>query len=73
MTELKILVLGFIFLVTPFSIFLDSFQNIVQQKNLFFIYQIFQTKWHCQCVGFEGVKWDILIYRLKIQLIFTAF
>jgi hypothetical protein len=35
MTELKILVFGFIFLVRPFSIILDSFQNKVQQNVVF--------------------------------------
>jgi hypothetical protein len=34
MTELKVLVFGFIFLVRPFSILLDSFQNKIQQKSV---------------------------------------
>jgi hypothetical protein len=36
MTELKILVFGFI-LVRPFSIILDSFQNKIQQKVVLYL------------------------------------
>jgi hypothetical protein len=39
MTELKIFVFEFIFLVRPFSIIIDSFQNKIQQK-LVLIYQM---------------------------------
>jgi hypothetical protein len=37
MTKLKILVFGFILLVRPFSIILDSFQNKIQQKVVLFL------------------------------------
>jgi hypothetical protein len=36
-TELKILVFGFIFLVRPFSLILDSFHNIIRQKIVFYL------------------------------------
>jgi hypothetical protein len=37
MTELKILVFGFMVLVGPFSIILDSFQNKIQQKSCLYL------------------------------------
>jgi hypothetical protein len=37
MTAWKILVFGFIFLVRPFSIMLDSFQNKIQQKVVIYL------------------------------------
>jgi hypothetical protein len=37
MTELKILVLGFIFLVRAFSIILDRFQNKIQQNVVLYL------------------------------------
>jgi hypothetical protein len=37
MTELKILVFGFIFLVRPFSIIQDSFQIQIQQKSVLYL------------------------------------
>jgi hypothetical protein len=46
------LVFGFIFLVRPFSFILDIFTT--KFDNLFFIYQIFQTKWRPQCENTQG-------------------
>jgi hypothetical protein len=37
MTQLNILVFGFIFLVRPFSITLDSFQNKIQQEVVLYL------------------------------------
>jgi hypothetical protein len=37
MAELKILVFGLIFLVRPFSIILDSFQNEIQRKVVLYL------------------------------------
>jgi hypothetical protein len=36
-------IVGFIFLVRPFSIILDSFQNEIQQKVVFYLSFFFQT------------------------------
>jgi hypothetical protein len=70
MTELKILVFGFIFLVRPFSIILDSFQNKIQQKFVLY-FQIFQTECRKKSVkinmSFDSAYFHIYISYLSLK------
>jgi hypothetical protein len=71
MTEIKILVFGFIFLVRPFFIILDSFQNEIQQTVVLY-FQIFQTKWRKKSVkinmSFDSAHFHIYISYISLKI-----
>jgi hypothetical protein len=70
MTELKILMFGFIFLVRPFPIILDSFQNIIQQM-LFFIYHFFKQKRRKKSLEIN-MSFDSAHFHIYISYLFLA-